>query len=218
MFKLTPVLKDYLWGGEKLKTMFGRKKDGIVAESWEFSVHRDGESRLADGGTFTGNIRLAVRTQDFATVYEKTIPVSVPALSSADVPNVSFAEIIRGREADCYLTYTLEDWTGEALSEAVLLFVKPKCYHYRKPRITATLRQESATTAVLHLRSNTFAHKVYVRFSGNRPEAEDQYVSITSKKGTDIRLTYPDGVTVEDLTAKFSFFSVYDIAPDCFGK
>lgn len=54
MFKLTPVLKDYLWGGEKLKTMFGRKKDGIVAESWEFSVHRDGESRLADGGTFSG--------------------------------------------------------------------------------------------------------------------------------------------------------------------
>lgn len=50
MFKLTPVLKDYLWGGEKLKTMFGREKDGIVAESWEFSVHRDGESRLADGG------------------------------------------------------------------------------------------------------------------------------------------------------------------------
>ncbi len=47
MIKLEPVLKDYLWGGEKLKTMFGRKADGIVAESWEVSVHRDGESKVA---------------------------------------------------------------------------------------------------------------------------------------------------------------------------
>lgn len=45
--KMTPVLKDYLWGGEKLKTLFGRKKDGIIAESWEVSVHKDGESTIS---------------------------------------------------------------------------------------------------------------------------------------------------------------------------
>lgn len=54
MIKLEPVLKDYLWGGEKLKTLFGRKADGIVAESWEVSVHRDGESKVAGADeTFT---------------------------------------------------------------------------------------------------------------------------------------------------------------------
>lgn len=47
MIKLQPVLKDYLWGGEKLKTLFGREKDGIIAESWEVSVHRDGESTIS---------------------------------------------------------------------------------------------------------------------------------------------------------------------------
>lgn len=47
MQKMTPVLKDYLWGGEKLKTLFGRKNDGIIAESWEVSVHKDGESVLS---------------------------------------------------------------------------------------------------------------------------------------------------------------------------
>ena len=47
MIKLQPVLKDYLWGGEKLKTRFGRKKDGIIAESWEVSVHKDGESTIS---------------------------------------------------------------------------------------------------------------------------------------------------------------------------
>ena len=47
MIKLQPVLKDYLWGGEKLKTLFGRKKDGIIAESWEVSVHKDGKSTIS---------------------------------------------------------------------------------------------------------------------------------------------------------------------------
>lgn len=50
--KLYPVLKDYLWGGEKLKRMYGRENgDRPIAESWEVSVHPDGLSRT-DGGTF----------------------------------------------------------------------------------------------------------------------------------------------------------------------
>ena len=45
--KMTPVLKEYLWGGEKLKSLFDREKDGIIAESWEVSVHKDGESTIS---------------------------------------------------------------------------------------------------------------------------------------------------------------------------
>ena len=34
MVKLQPVLKDYLWGGTKLKTLFGRDNgEKIIAES-----------------------------------------------------------------------------------------------------------------------------------------------------------------------------------------
>lgn len=46
MIKLNPVLKDNLWGGERLKTLLGRKSDGIIAESWEASVHKDGVSKI----------------------------------------------------------------------------------------------------------------------------------------------------------------------------
>lgn len=46
MIKLLPVTKDYLWGGEKLKKIFGVKADGIVAESWTASVHKDGTSKI----------------------------------------------------------------------------------------------------------------------------------------------------------------------------
>ncbi len=51
MLKLNPVFKDYLWGGEKLKTLFGKQCDGIIAESWEVSIHPDGLS-IANNQTF----------------------------------------------------------------------------------------------------------------------------------------------------------------------
>ena len=43
MEKLIPVHKSILWGGEKLKTLFSRKSESNIAESWEVSVHPDGE-------------------------------------------------------------------------------------------------------------------------------------------------------------------------------
>lgn len=40
--KLEPVCKDYLWGGEKLKSKYGKKTDkSPCAESWELSFHKD---------------------------------------------------------------------------------------------------------------------------------------------------------------------------------
>ena len=43
--KTTPAFKDYIWGGEKLKTEFGKQTDlDRVAESWELAAHKDGTS------------------------------------------------------------------------------------------------------------------------------------------------------------------------------
>ena len=48
--KLDPAFKDNLWGGTKLRTVFGKKCDyDIIAESWELSAHPDGPSRIANG-------------------------------------------------------------------------------------------------------------------------------------------------------------------------
>lgn len=50
--KLKPACKDYIWGGTRLKNEF---KKGLnlekVAESWELSAHKDGESAIS-GGAF----------------------------------------------------------------------------------------------------------------------------------------------------------------------
>lgn len=49
-FLLTPVGKDYLWGGERLKTEYGKKlPETPLAESWECAVHPSGNSAVASG-------------------------------------------------------------------------------------------------------------------------------------------------------------------------
>ena len=43
--KLSPAFKDYLWGGTKLRDVYGKKCDyEKVAESWELSTHPAGQS------------------------------------------------------------------------------------------------------------------------------------------------------------------------------
>jgi mannose-6-phosphate isomerase len=50
----TPVLRDYLWGGRRLATLYHRELPaGAVAESWEVSGHPHG-STVADTGFWQG--------------------------------------------------------------------------------------------------------------------------------------------------------------------
>jgi len=52
--KLKATCKDYIWGGQRLKNDFGKGSDlEKVAESWELSAHKDGES-VVFGGAFDG--------------------------------------------------------------------------------------------------------------------------------------------------------------------
>ena len=54
MFKLIPAYKDYIWGGEKLKTKYGKITElSPLAESWELSCHPDGLSYIV-GGKYDG--------------------------------------------------------------------------------------------------------------------------------------------------------------------
>jgi mannose-6-phosphate isomerase len=49
--KLTPACKNYLWGGENLKTKYNKRVDMTpLAETWELSTHPDGESVVEESG------------------------------------------------------------------------------------------------------------------------------------------------------------------------
>jgi mannose-1-phosphate guanylyltransferase/mannose-6-phosphate isomerase len=50
MVKLLPAFKDYLWGGTKLRDLYGKQCDyDVIAESWELSAHPAGNSIIASG-------------------------------------------------------------------------------------------------------------------------------------------------------------------------
>ena len=50
LVKLDPAFKDNLWGGTKLRTVFGKKCDyDVIGESWELSAHPEGQSVIATG-------------------------------------------------------------------------------------------------------------------------------------------------------------------------
>ena len=48
--KLIPAYKSIIWGGNKLKTEYGKDTDlSPLAETWELSFHKDGKSLLGNG-------------------------------------------------------------------------------------------------------------------------------------------------------------------------
>lgn len=50
IYKLSPECKDYVWGGGKLKSEYGKQtQKDICAESWELSFHKDGLTRVEGG-------------------------------------------------------------------------------------------------------------------------------------------------------------------------
>lgn len=72
--KLIPAYKDYIWGGTKLKTEYGKKTDtNPVAESWELSCHKDGLSTIC-GGEFAGKTLASVieENPDILGTYRKS--------------------------------------------------------------------------------------------------------------------------------------------------
>lgn len=50
IIQLKPAYKNYFWGGTSLITHFFKEYDGkVLAESWELSCHKDGESIVSNG-------------------------------------------------------------------------------------------------------------------------------------------------------------------------
>lgn len=66
--KLTPATKDYIWGGTRLITHYGKTAPTpILAETWELSYHSDGLTLLEDGSPLCDSkINLGKNTDAFA--------------------------------------------------------------------------------------------------------------------------------------------------------
>ena len=67
-FFLKAPIKDYIWGGTKLRTLFGKDSElERLAESWELSCHPDGECTIS-GGDFDG-----MKLSDFVNQHPEAV-------------------------------------------------------------------------------------------------------------------------------------------------
>lgn len=67
--KLHPCYKEYLWGGTRLKSDYGKADaPDVTAESWELAAHTDGTCTVADG-PYTGMSILDLGNLDRAGIW-----------------------------------------------------------------------------------------------------------------------------------------------------
>ncbi|WP_317368059.1 type I phosphomannose isomerase catalytic subunit [uncultured Tyzzerella sp.] len=94
MFKLQPSFKDYLWGGTKLRTVYGKECSlDKVAESWELSTHKDGLT-IIDSGSYKGETLLSYVEKYGKEVLgskcslDKDIPILIKFIDAKDALSI----------------------------------------------------------------------------------------------------------------------------------
>ena len=126
MFKLKPCYKDYLWGGTRLVSEYGKRPENLpLAESWELSAHKNGQSTIA-GGAYDGmefGAYLDAHPEALGVRYaaEATLPILVKLIDaqtplSVQVhPNDAYAVAHENSEGKTEIWYILEAQEGAFL-------------------------------------------------------------------------------------------------------
>lgn len=123
--KLQPAFKDYLWGGERLKTEYGKRTAlSPLAESWELSCHRDGPSVIAEG-PHAGKTLAEYVAENPACLGTKhkggVFPVLIKLIDAAKPlsvqvhPSDAYAQRVEGEPGKTEMWYVLDAAPGAAL-------------------------------------------------------------------------------------------------------
>ena len=125
--KLTAPSKDYIWGGNRLREEYGKLSDADkIAESWELSCHKDGESVIANGEfagmTLTAFIEKAGREVlgDNCRKFEY-FPILIKLIDAKDNlsvqvhPNNEYAQRVEGEYGKTEMWYIVDCDPGAEL-------------------------------------------------------------------------------------------------------
>ena len=125
--KLIAPLKDYIWGGKRLKEEYGKETDlDIVAESWELSCHEDGMSVVANGEARGETLAAWIARQEEDVLGEKArgmerFPLLVKLIDakgdlSVQVhPDDAYARRVEGENGKTELWYVVDCEPGAEL-------------------------------------------------------------------------------------------------------
>ncbi len=88
MLKLNPVFKDYIWGGEKLRTLYHKESElSVIAESWELSTHKDGRCTIAEGPCAGASLADFIKEKDCLgkkAVGQDELPILIKLIDAKD--------------------------------------------------------------------------------------------------------------------------------------
>ncbi len=122
---LRPAYKDYIWGGTRLKSEYGKKTNMTpLAESWECSVHPDGPSVIVSG-EFKGQTLAEVLDAHPEFIGSKAKDTGFPVLikfidAAQDLsvqvhPDDEYAEINENQRGKTEMWYILDAKPGAEL-------------------------------------------------------------------------------------------------------
>lgn len=128
IMKLSPVFKDYIWGGERLKNDFGFECDlDRVAEGWMLSCHKDGKNIIENteykGKTLEEVIEIVGKESLVGTrsVDFEYFPVLIKLIDAKDNlsiqvhPDNEYAQRVEGEFGKTEIWYVLDATNGAQL-------------------------------------------------------------------------------------------------------
>ena len=116
---LEPVIKDYIWGGTRLKDEFGfTTQKEIAAEGWMLSCHKDG-TNIVLNGAFSGK-----RLDDVLKLwgYQETFPILIKLIDAKQKlsvqvhPNDDYALKKEGEYGKTEMWYVVDCVEGATLA------------------------------------------------------------------------------------------------------
>lgn len=159
IYKISPVFKDYIWGGTRLRDELGKKTDITpVAESWELSCHRDGLSRLeGENKTLAAHIEENPKVLG-SRIKDGRLPVLIKLIDAADNlsvqvhPDDKFAAEHENQNGKTEMWYVMD-----AREDAKIIFgLKEKCSKEKLREAIAKGEAEELLSAVPAKKGDVF--------------------------------------------------------------
>lgn len=127
IYKLRPAIKDYIWGGTKLRDDFGKESDlSKLAESWELSCHKDGPSVIVGGECDGMTLRELIEKQGKSILGSncerfEDFPILIKLIDAKDNlsvqvhPNNEYAQRVEGEYGKTEMWYIVDCDEGASL-------------------------------------------------------------------------------------------------------
>lgn len=175
---------------------------GLFTQGTQVTVNAANETMNA----FSGHITVKLCRNDMSVIEETTVPVTIGALSSADVFSRNCSP------EDPYANYVLAilyGADGNVVFRKTSLFVPPKHYRFEKPRIAVRLDEDGSGEFRASVTSDVFAMRTAIGFTGCDCVFSDNFFDISEPRAYTV--TFRSELTPEALAGMLEIMSVYDI-------